>query len=51
MHCLRRLRPHARHRAFRYQEFGVCELSFSSYLRVTDSGASLHIRIPAFAAR
>ena len=25
-------------RAFRYQEFDVCELSFSSYLRVTDAG-------------
>ena len=25
-------------RAFRYQEFDVCELSFSSYLRVTDGG-------------
>ena len=38
-------------RAFRYQEFDVCELSFSSYLRVTDSGASPYIGMPAFVSR
>ena len=38
-------------RAFRYQEFDVCELSFSSYLRVTDSGTSPYIGIPAFVSR
>lgn len=38
-------------RAFRYQEFDVCELSFSSYLRTTDSGQSPYIAIPAFLSR
>jgi 4,5-dihydroxyphthalate decarboxylase len=38
-------------RAFRYQEFDVCELSLSSYLRVTDSGESAYIGIPAFVSR
>jgi 4,5-dihydroxyphthalate decarboxylase len=38
-------------RAFRYQEFDVCELSFSSYLRVTDNGTSRYIGIPAFVSR
>jgi 4,5-dihydroxyphthalate decarboxylase len=38
-------------RAFRYQEFDVCELSFSSYLRVTDAGTSGYIGIPAFVSR
>jgi 4,5-dihydroxyphthalate decarboxylase len=38
-------------RAFRYQEFDVCELSFSSYLRVTDAGTSDYIGIPAFVSR
>ena len=38
-------------RAFRYQEFDVCELSFSSYLRTTDGGASPYIGIPAFVSR
>ena len=38
-------------RAFRYQEFDVCELSFSSYLRITDGGASDYIGIPAFVSR
>jgi 4,5-dihydroxyphthalate decarboxylase len=38
-------------RAFRYQEFDVCELSFSSYLRVTDNRTSPYIGIPAFVSR
>ncbi|HUB96607.1 MAG TPA: ABC transporter substrate-binding protein [Stellaceae bacterium] len=38
-------------RAFRYQEFDVCELSMSSYLRVTDSGDSVYTGIPAFVSR
>jgi 4,5-dihydroxyphthalate decarboxylase len=38
-------------RAFRYQEFDVCELSFSSYLRTTDGGQSHYIGIPAFVSR
>ena len=38
-------------RAFRYQEFDACELSFSSYLRITDAGTSDYIGIPAFVSR
>jgi 4,5-dihydroxyphthalate decarboxylase len=38
-------------RAFRYQEFDVCELSMSSYLRITDAGDSPYIGIPAFVSR
>jgi len=38
-------------RAFRHQEFDVCELSFSSYLRVADGGASPYIGVPAFVSR
>jgi 4,5-dihydroxyphthalate decarboxylase len=38
-------------RAFRYAEFDVCELSLSSYLRVTDAGTSEYIGIPAFVSR
>src|SRR3984957_18877583 len=38
-------------RAFRYGEFDVCELSLSSYLRVTDAGSSDYIGIPAFVSR
>lgn len=38
-------------RAFRYAEFDVCELSFSSYMRVTSQGESPFIGIPAFVSR
>ena len=38
-------------RAFRYAEFDVCELSFSSYMRVTSLGESPFIGIPAFVSR
>jgi len=38
-------------RAFRYQEFDVCELSFSSYVRSVDSGNPTYIGIPAFVSR
>ena len=38
-------------RAFRYQEFDVCELSMSSHLRATDSGQSGYVGIPAFVSR
>ena len=38
-------------RTFRYEEFDVSELSFSSYLRITDSGNSSYIGIPAFVSR
>lgn len=39
------------HRAFRHQEFDVCELSFSSYLRTVDAGTAPYIGIPAFVSR
>jgi 4,5-dihydroxyphthalate decarboxylase len=39
------------HRAFKHQEFDVCELSFSSYLRTLDAGTSAYVGIPAFVSR
>ncbi len=39
------------HRAFKHQEFDVCELSFSSYLRTVDAGTSPYTGIPAFVSR
>jgi 4,5-dihydroxyphthalate decarboxylase len=38
-------------RAFRYHEFDVCELSFSSYLRTVADGSSAYAGIPAFVSR
>jgi 4,5-dihydroxyphthalate decarboxylase len=38
-------------RAFRYQEFDVCELSFSSYMIVTGRDESPYIAFPAFVSR
>ena len=38
-------------RAFRYQEFDVSEISFSSYLRTVASGTSGYVGIPAFVSR
>jgi 4,5-dihydroxyphthalate decarboxylase len=38
-------------RAFRYHEFDVCELSFSSYLRTVVDGTSAYAGIPAFVSR
>jgi 4,5-dihydroxyphthalate decarboxylase len=38
-------------RAFRYKEWDVCELSFSSYLRTVDGGNAAYIAIPAFVSR
>src|SRR5215831_10860825 len=38
-------------RAFRYQEFDVSELSFSSYIRTVAAGNSAYIGIPAFVSR
>jgi 4,5-dihydroxyphthalate decarboxylase len=38
-------------RAFRYHEFDVCELSFSSYLRTVADGTSAYAGIPAFVSR
>jgi 4,5-dihydroxyphthalate decarboxylase len=39
------------HRAFRFQEFDVSELSFSSYIRTVAAGTSAYIGIPAFVSR
>jgi 4,5-dihydroxyphthalate decarboxylase len=38
-------------RAFRYHEFDVSELSFSSYLRTVANGTSAYMAIPAFVSR
>ncbi|HWN51238.1 MAG TPA: ABC transporter substrate-binding protein [Xanthobacteraceae bacterium] len=38
-------------RAFRYHEFDVSELSFSSYMRTVASGTSAYVAIPAFVSR
>lgn len=38
-------------RAFRYNEFDCCELSFSSYMRVTSQNKSDFVGIPAFVSR
>lgn len=38
-------------RAFRYQEFDACELSFSSFMIVTSRGTSPFVGIPAFVSR
>src|SRR5438309_12031423 len=39
------------HRAFRFQEFDVSEISFSSYLRTVAAGTAAYIGIPAFVSR
>ena len=39
------------HRAFKHDEFDICELSFSSYVRSIDSGNPTYIGIPAFVSR
>src|SRR3974390_1080840 len=39
------------HRAFKYHEFDVSELSFSSYLRTVAEGTSAYAGIPAFVSR
>ena len=38
-------------RAFKYHEFDVSELSFSSYLRTVADGTSAYVGIPAFVSR
>ena len=38
-------------RAFRYQEWDVCELSFSSHMRTVDAGNAHYVGIPAFVSR
>jgi 4,5-dihydroxyphthalate decarboxylase len=39
------------HRAFKFQEFDVSELSFSSYLRTLAAGSSAYVGVPAFVSR
>jgi 4,5-dihydroxyphthalate decarboxylase len=39
------------HRAFKFQEFDVSELSFSSYIRTVSTGTSPYVGIPAFVSR
>jgi 4,5-dihydroxyphthalate decarboxylase len=39
------------HRVFKFQEFDVSEISFSSYLRTVAAGTSAYIGIPAFVSR
>jgi 4,5-dihydroxyphthalate decarboxylase len=38
-------------RAFRYQEFDVSEISFSSFIRTVAAGNSAYVGIPAFVSR
>jgi 4,5-dihydroxyphthalate decarboxylase len=39
------------HRAFKFQEFDVSEISFSSFIRTVASGTSEYVGIPAFVSR
>ena len=39
------------HRVFKFQEFDVAEISFSSYIRTVGTSASAYIGIPAFVSR
>jgi 4,5-dihydroxyphthalate decarboxylase len=39
------------HRAFKFQEFAVSEISFSSYIRTVAAGNSAYIGVPAFVSR
>ena len=39
------------HRAFRFQEFDITELSLSSYMNVLDRGTSHYVAIPVFLSR
>jgi len=39
------------HRAFKFQEFDISELSFSSYARTVAAGTAAYIGIPAFVSR
>jgi 4,5-dihydroxyphthalate decarboxylase len=39
------------HRVFKFQEFDVAEISFSSYIRTVATGATAYIGIPAFVSR
>src|SRR6185436_18537832 len=39
------------HRTFKFQEFDVSELSFSSYIRTVSTGTCDYVGIPAFVSR
>jgi 4,5-dihydroxyphthalate decarboxylase len=39
------------HRAFKFQEFDVSEISFSSFIRTVASGTSEYVGVPAFVSR
>ncbi|HUI97782.1 MAG TPA: ABC transporter substrate-binding protein [Xanthobacteraceae bacterium] len=39
------------HRAFKFHEFDVSELSFSSYIRTVAAGTSQYVGVPAFVSR
>src|SRR5262249_13780808 len=39
------------HRVFRFQEFDVAEISFSSFIRTAGSGTASYVGIPAFVSR
>jgi len=39
------------HRVFKFHEFDIAEMSFSSYIRTVASGTSAYIAIPAFVSR
>ncbi len=39
------------HRAFKFQEFDVSEISFSSFIRTVGAGTSEYVGIPAFVSR
>jgi 4,5-dihydroxyphthalate decarboxylase len=39
------------HRAFKFQEFDVSEISFSSFIRTVAAGNSAYIGVPAFVSR
>ena len=39
------------HRAFKFQEFDVSEISFSSYIRTVSAGTAAYIGVAAFVSR
>ncbi len=39
------------HRAFRFQEFDICEISLSSHTMMTSRGTNAYVAIPAFVSR